>query len=539
MGNIAEAEKRINKARGLFSDKLSLSHLGITSEELTNLMPKIKAIRSLRELDLRDNQLTTLPVEVTELSKLTFLHLSENQLTTLPPEIGNLTSLKTFHASSNQLTSIPPEIGNLTLLQKLFLPENQLTTLPQEIESLSNLSTLYLINNPLTNESIISLMSNLGGDVVSTNMASRFKAQNYQEVIQKLYGQESPEKLAEIEAMNTGDFKPAVGSNLTGKEVIIKFLQAVPTNDAIASELYIPATKLLLDAIFDAANEQERDTNLNILATALGDCPTPVQSLLIRSTIGQNINRSDKIPELLDGLIKREALEETISVKLKEFLPTNEKIEVVAALANSVFLAGAENRRENKVKIIGERRRIAPKTINDRYGFQAVEPKLAQEFAKIVSKTDTEGQPILKNGRYELDDKKMRAITEPYFTNLGILTEREKLIANYDKQIPIILEKNNLTLLHDKEDVIPLLEIDKQKEQLREVLISTDDSIIKDVANNFLMNKMEEVSALSEKYSIPRSNQMATPLNQQRRHSNSGTLRTTSKTETSKRRMSF
>lgn len=547
MGNIQEAERRINRTKGQYLSDLSLSNLNLTSEDLAGLMPKIKAIKTLRELDLRNNQLTTIPLELTTLTNLKMLHLAGNQINEIPPEIGNMAKLVRFHATNNQLTALPPQMGNLPELEALFLGDNQITQVPREIESLPKLRTLYLVNNPLTNQAIISLMSNLGGNIVSTNMAARFRAQNYQEVIKKLYNDQSPDKLALLNTMDTGSFQTANGPNLTGKEVVVQFLQGVPTNDAVAAELYVPATKLLLDSIFNAASKEERDTNLNILATALGDCNTPIQSLLIRSTIGQLDREEEILPELLEGIIKREALEEAINTRLKELLPANEKIEIVAALANSVFLADAENNPSNKVPLSGQRRRVPSKTVNYDFGFRVIPAELAEAFAKMVAKTDASDNLIVENGKYILDDRKVRTITEPYFANLDIRTPREKLINQFENQMQKIIAQFDLLPHYDHNEVKELLDLDAQKKEVRKLLLNAEDGAINGMVNGILKEKFQKAADLHAKLLKESVNKgttaalgdMSTPLNLVRRRSNSYLSKTDDKKTSPKRRMSL
>ncbi len=478
MGNITEAERSIKQAKGQWSSSLVLTRLGLTNEDLAHLMPQIKGIRSLRNLDLRWNELTN-----------------------LPPEIGELTKLTKLQASFNQIDSLPPEIGQLQNLQEFWISNNQLPEFPREIERLPNLRNLYATDNPLTNEAILNITANLGDHVVTTDLAARFRANNYREVIQQLYGDQSAAKLAQINAMDQGAFEPAEGSRLTGKNVLVKFLEAIPTSSAAAGMLYIPAAKLILDRVFETTAE-ERDTNLQKIATSLGNCPTPVQGFLTQITIDESIPRDENgnvigsIPKLIDTLIKREALEEFVIDKLKDSLPKNETIEITQALLNSVYLGGAENIRVSKVKIEGDRNRVPSKSVNVDYGFFHMTEALAKEFAQLICKTDEAGELLIQNDKYQLDPSKIRAINEPHFAGLGILTDREKLIVKLENQLQNVIVQNDLTSQHENADAVSLLKINEQKEQLRTLLITTEDNAIQSVANNFIMDRVNEASSI-------------------------------------------
>lgn len=513
MGNIAEAEKRIKNAKGQYSDNLTLSDLELTSEELEALAPKIKEIKTLTELDIRKNKLTYLPLAITELTKLTFLHLSENQLTHLPPEIGNLINLKKLHLSENRLTALPPEMSNLRQLRDLYAPGNLLTQIPQEFEALSNLNTLYLLNNPLPTEEVISLMATFGGYVVRTDMAARFKAQDHTEVIKKLYGKEGDAKLAQLNALTTVEYTDNEQNTLTGKEVVVKFMEALPTQHKLATNVYIPAAKLLLDRVFNGSEEESANT-LHTLATSLGNCETPVQSLLVQVAINQNVSKAGKIPELINTLIEREAIENMITTRLKDFLAKNESIEQVQALVNTLFLPGAETKNSNKLQIEGERSRIAPITYYQDFGFRIISDELAKEFARAIAKTDANNEPVKQNGKYQLDPKKFKAITEAYFADLGVRTPREKLISSFEQQFQEALQTNELSQHYDKPEAIPLLKINDQKSTLRDLLLATPDDELQETFEAFTTQKIAAITAVTQKYKTPNLQGMASPINQ-------------------------
>lgn len=69
--------------------KIDLSDLGLTSEDLQLLLPRIIELEP-SELDLRENNLEKLPEEIAQLTNLEVLNLSNNNLGTLPDNFGDL-----------------------------------------------------------------------------------------------------------------------------------------------------------------------------------------------------------------------------------------------------------------------------------------------------------------------------------------------------------------------------------------------------------------------------------------------------------------
>jgi Leucine-rich repeat (LRR) protein len=125
--------------------------LDLSEKGLVHLSSEIGQLKSLKKLNLWLNfKLIELPIEIWQLSNLTHLNLSSNQLTEIPIEIGQLTNLTHLHLFNNQLKEIPIEIGQLANLKELWLFNNQLTQIPIEIEQLLNLTTLYLWDNPIS-----------------------------------------------------------------------------------------------------------------------------------------------------------------------------------------------------------------------------------------------------------------------------------------------------------------------------------------------------------------------------------------------------
>jgi internalin A len=144
LGNLAEANARIEEARRDKGSVLSLHGLG-----LTKLPESIRQMTHLRSLYLTDNQFTELPDSVTRLTQLQLLSLNGNQITELPESITRLTQLRELYLINNGLKVLPGAVTRLIQLQTLGLMRNGLTELPESIGQLTQLKVLYLEDNNL------------------------------------------------------------------------------------------------------------------------------------------------------------------------------------------------------------------------------------------------------------------------------------------------------------------------------------------------------------------------------------------------------
>lgn len=112
-----------------------------TSYEIKDIDLNVKSVY------LADKQLEIIPSSVFKNKNLEVLILANNNLTNLPKEIGDLKNLTVLDLSGNNLTSLPKEIGQLENLEILNLGENKLNSLPAEIGLLKNLKGLHLTNS--------------------------------------------------------------------------------------------------------------------------------------------------------------------------------------------------------------------------------------------------------------------------------------------------------------------------------------------------------------------------------------------------------
>jgi Leucine-rich repeat (LRR) protein len=143
--SMAEALRRIEKARETSATELYLSRLG-----LTEWPQEITLLKHLQKLHLRRNQITEVPHGIGELAELRELSLAGNPVGRLPEEFWNLTKLSSLWLDATELAMLPPNIGVMRKLTKLALWGNKLKTLPREIGDLTTLRELYLGENQLS-----------------------------------------------------------------------------------------------------------------------------------------------------------------------------------------------------------------------------------------------------------------------------------------------------------------------------------------------------------------------------------------------------
>ena len=162
-----------------------LTHLTLTSNELTGAIPDLDGLDSIQVLALGGNAFTGsipaslgnldslvrlwlhrndggfeggIPAELGNLSRLRYLMLYDNGLTgEIPTELGMATNLKALYLHNNMLSgSIPAELGNLMTdaddtVRLLYLHNNMLTgDVPAELGNLVSLTRILLSGNMLT-----------------------------------------------------------------------------------------------------------------------------------------------------------------------------------------------------------------------------------------------------------------------------------------------------------------------------------------------------------------------------------------------------
>ena len=153
----------------------NLIDLTLSSNCLTNSIPRIDKLQSLINLDLAYNQLDgNIPSSLYRLSGITSLHLQSNRLTgTIPSSLGSLNNLYELLLFSNSLSrTIPTSIFCITNLLYLGLHFNKLTgSIPTEIGYLLNVQHLYFYHNKLTHSipTQLGLLRNMWSLVLLSN----------------------------------------------------------------------------------------------------------------------------------------------------------------------------------------------------------------------------------------------------------------------------------------------------------------------------------------------------------------------------------
>ncbi len=508
--------------------ELNLSDLGMTDNDLNSLLPKIREkIPDILKLNLSGNQLRDLPDGMSDFTNLTHLVLNRNKLTEVSGNIRHLTKLKELCVGRNMLIALPNWVGELTNLTRLAVNNNSLVALPDTLQDLKNLEELYasknlltvlpegfanllqlrksyLTDNPLTRDTMRWLGTNFGSRVV-TNMSAFDNRVDHSVVLKRVYGPKYGVFLNKINGLGLGDF--AVGEGTlehmrSSKAVMVDFLKKVPVEHNCSAEIYLPTLKYLMNQVFDENSPvEERQSTLQKMATALGDCATPVKRFLEQTFIGEYASIGCNDEELIDELMTAIAFEEHIVRELSDELRENEKIEQVQGLVNSLFLEASETYDSNKVKIVGERRHFNSTTAYPDFAFSQVSDTLAYEFAKTCCKTSDSGVPLKdERGFYHLAPEKVRGITEGFHASLGNVSEREKYVKAYETHIEITLTAEDLSQYHNKEDVVHLLEIQDQKKELRALLIATENSGIDAAYEKYLAEKKAQISELKRKY---------------------------------------
>lgn len=152
----AEVEKRIAEVKKNHSEKLDLTHCGLTSIpeavfQLTWLKELVlgKSYHAKEDIKHR-NYIIAIDADIQKLSNLQKLDVSGNILSNLPDSLSSLSQLNTLILHQNQFRKLPEVLYKLQFnLKTLDLSENLLLSLPNEIAALKNLETLNVADNQL------------------------------------------------------------------------------------------------------------------------------------------------------------------------------------------------------------------------------------------------------------------------------------------------------------------------------------------------------------------------------------------------------
>ena len=293
--------------------------------------------------------------------------------------------------------------------------------------------------------------------------------------------------------------------------VLDNFMAKKPKDQGPFEEIYETTAWHLVTEI--AKGGDESTTILQKMATALGNCATPVKSFLLQKAIGlAEDGKIDVDPKTLDQFIAREALKEKTLWALKEANVWDnnysEAIEGVEGLLNAVFLEGAERNVDNKIKIKGDRVRMSSTSAYIVFSF--IKSEWIVPFAQLCCKTDANGIPEQDaEGCYSFAPEKLLALKEAYYTKLGIRSPIEIHIDSFEAEFIEFMQKDNVShlALHcDKDDVGAAIDSAKQAEKLREVLHArntTDPQVLEQVTTTFFNTVQQEIEGLAKKYPDP------------------------------------
>ena len=552
--------------------ELDLSGLSLTIDNLKELVVVIKKrLPGLKVLNLSKNRLTELPDALFELTSLKSLHLEHNSFTDFPENIKQqLPSLRKVNLKHNPLTQKtkrqllfandvdydfivnPYELGLyflykedrntglqiLSLIEKepeaqskFRLPFGKKSTVKkptvQDILKLFFINVKPFLNNKSYHETFRYLL-----DEIKDSIAS--EGENPKTLLERMYamynsGKGYPKDFIET-LVKLHNYLKTLYDPVNDKEKIDRILQTMVSGEeyTLGNGLKVSTIqfwknwlektpemgsfKKTITYLFDEVANGNTDT-LHLMATALGNCATPVKSFLLQTAIG--LARDEKIdvdPKILDQLIAREALKERTLWALKEAKVWDnnysEAIEGVEGLLNAVFLEGAERNVDNKIKIKGDRVRMSSTSAYIVFSF--IKSEWIVPFAQLCCKTDANGIPEQDaEGCYSFAPEKLLALKEAYYTKLGIRSPIEIHIDSFEAEFIEFMQKDNVShlALHcDKDDVGAAIDSAKQAEKLREVLHArntTDPQVLEQVTTTFFNTVQQEIEGLAKKYPDP------------------------------------
>lgn len=292
------------------------------------------------------------------------------------------------------------------------------------------------------------------------------------------------------------------------KRIIEDFQHTADTE--IHSKIYRPAVKHLLGKVFN--NELPNEERLRVLEEiklALGDCNSPIRDYLVQVAI-ELYNQKNELSKIMP-LIEREAVknyiianEELMSLineasvkKDDQGRPKkDETIEVVNLMTDLIFSQEINNRQDNPIQIEGLEHNLTSKSTNIGFGINLMmkNEKLKEKFIECFCLLDEKNKPQKNNdGKYVLDKVKVNVIVESHMAKMGIVSEKQKLLNQFDKEAKKIIQQYDLLDKYDDKDALKLLSFPDQKKELSERLTGLSDHEIKEEYDKFI--KEYEVKA--------------------------------------------
>lgn len=496
-GNPVQTTIRRNKAKKVIEDaakrgdnKLNLSGLELTTEDLAFLVPSIPP-------------------------NLTYLNLGGNQITDISAVLV-FKQLKTLNIAQNQVDQLPPEIHTLTHLEIIDLSRNRVTEFPERMARLEALQVLHAAHNPLSTVTMQWLESTFRSrlSVLMYDMAAHDQRRDYRVVLQELYGAGSAAMLEIIEGLTKVDYtigdpndKNKPPRAVSGKDILVTFLEKLPQQQGKLQDVFHATIRYLLNQIVKGVkdNDENYKVTLQLIAVALGNCATPVKKNVLQNAVGLAIQgKIDIAPELLDVLITMLALEKEIREALpSDAFSANEAIEGLNGLLNAIFLKGAENNPDNKMKITGRVDTLPSLSAYPNFAFNRVEQEWVTPVAKICCKTDASGKPIKdKNDCYEIDPNKLRQIKEKYEAiEFNLFSPLEEYVRDFKIGFNKFRKEECADIYafpsYTDEEAL-FLDTKKHADALRKRLYKADENGYKKVVEKFLEDLKEKGSKLKK-----------------------------------------
>jgi hypothetical protein len=528
MSLIENARRKIQEVKISGSTTLSLEGLGLTTSELESLMPAIIENQQLTELNLTENSLHTLPDSISSLTNLESLDLETNDITSLPESLRDLSNLERIYLRNNDVAVFPEVLTQMERLEHADLRGNLMTDFPRNITDLGDLN-IDVSGNNFEREALAFIVTTFPNGEAATNNPVEDIEPEIEQVLEAIYPDNSEEIIASVENFRLEPFDTDPENDKSGAEILKEFLSQLSETalgGQMGEEVYKPVIIDLMDIVLDTdRSDEERSNELQRMATALGDCPTPVRSFLIQKKVAQQLRNENELTPFLQSLLDREAVEARIHVAMGDKLRSAEKIEQVQTMVNSLFMEGTESYEYNQnLKITGVRPRLESKTPNEQYGFQTLTDDQATAFAKLFCEINTQHELSTNTeGQYILDPAKLKSVTAAYKATKGFITEEEQAIAakasSYETAVSGQLQNDILVANSLEDDVKPLIDIRERKEELRVALYRTPIGQREATYQQFVQNQLAKIQEATQKYGAQEQAELAAlmnPVNQNR-----------------------
>ncbi|THV57576.1 hypothetical protein [Chryseobacterium candidae] len=389
-----------------------------------------------------------------------------------------------------------------------------------------------LERNEYIREYIEDLSSDRGSDIDSDEtldwqeqLARNFD-RGYKKTLSKLYPDSENQKQMKdiIESLDTSDLAD-VTSIGSPKNVIKEFLSKLSLDTTEDLDLYGSTAKQLISQLHDSdISVEDRRSMLTGIATALGDCSTPVRDYLMAKNVAELL-KSEKNGTSLspkeEHIIERQALIEDMGKigSLNKLDVKGDTIESINTLANLVYSQkhvekffkdnkgrikpDAEQKfNEFKSKINVTHERNLPSTSkNIEFGFKTLKTGLFDEFiTKYTKEAEDKSVRILNEEKLnEITEKYKEKALEP--NNNLLETTRYQYYGMYEKEIKGLINNSDLINNTDQAALKLLDEISEKQTYFKNLLekITTEESI-KQTYTDFLS---EQESKINNFLSVP------------------------------------